>query len=67
MAVAATNIPKASSENTPIAEVMMKNHSASPAVIASALNLDEDNSMLNRINECYETGLSKGSHTNQPN
>ena len=31
----------------------MKNQKENPAVIARDLNLGDDNSILNRINECY--------------
>ena len=50
-------ITSASIENKPAAEVIIKNQKVNPAVTANALNLDEDNSILNRINECYETTL----------
>ena len=44
-------------ENNPVAEVIIKNQRENPAVTANALNLCEDNSILNRINECYKTTL----------
>ena len=50
-------ITSASIENKPDAEAMIKNQKVNPAVTASALNLGEDSSILNRINECYETTL----------
>ena len=50
-------ITNASIENKPEAEVIIKNQKENPAVTASALNLGEDNSILNRINECYKTAL----------
>ena len=50
-------ITNASIENKPEAEVIIKNQNENPAVTASALNLGEDNSILNWINECYETTL----------
>jgi hypothetical protein len=37
--------------------VIIKNQKENPAVTASALNLGEDNSILNWINECYKTAL----------
>jgi len=50
-------ITSASIENKPEAEVIIKNQKENPAVTASALNLGEDNSILNWINECYKTAL----------
>ena len=50
-------ITSASIENKPETEVIIKNQKENPAVTANALNLDEDSSILNRINECYETTL----------
>ena len=50
-------ITNASIENKPEAEVIIKNQKENPAVTASALNLDEDNSILNWINERYKTTL----------
>jgi len=53
----ARKITSASIENKPAAEVIIKNQKVNPAVTANALNLDEDSSILNWINECYETTL----------
>ena len=50
-------ITSASIENKPEAEVIIKNQKENPAVTASALNLAEDNCILNWINECYKTAL----------
>jgi len=50
-------ITSASIENKPEAEVIIKNQKENPAVTASALNLGEDNSILNRIYECCKTAL----------
>ena len=50
-------ITSASIENKPVAEVIIKNQKENPAVTASALNLGEDSSILNRIDECYKTTL----------
>ena len=50
-------ITNASIENKPVAEVIIKNQKENPAVTASALNLGEDNSILNWINERYKTAL----------
>ena len=55
--VIATKIANASKENKPAAEEIIKYHKENPAVTAMALNLGDDNSILNRINECYKTGL----------
>ena len=55
--VIATKIVNASKENKPAAEEIIKNHKENPAVTAMALNLGDDSSILNRINECYKTGL----------
>jgi hypothetical protein len=46
-----------SGENTPSTFVIIKNQNENPAVIANALNLGEDNSILNRIDESYQTSL----------
>ena len=50
-------ITSASIENKPEADVIIINQKENPAVTTSALNLGEDNSILNRINECYKTAL----------
>ena len=55
--VIATKITNASIENKPVAEEIIKNHKENPAVTAMALNLGDDSSILNRINECYKTAL----------
>ena len=39
-------------ENMPIVLVMIKNQNEKPALTANALNLGEDNSILNWINKC---------------
>ena len=49
----ATKITKYSSVNTPKIDVIIKNHKVNPADTVNALNLGEDNSILNRINERY--------------
>ena len=46
-------IRKASIENIPNADVIIKNQKEKPAVTANALNLDEEALMLNRINESH--------------
>ena len=58
--VVIVNIKKiisASIENKPVAEVIIKNQKVNPAVTANDLNLGEDNSILNWIDECYKTAL----------
>ena len=50
-------ITSASKENTPTDEDIIKNQKENPAVTANALNLEEDSSILNRINERYKTTL----------
>ena len=50
-------ITNTSIENKPEAEVIIKNQKENPAVTASALNLGEDSSILNCINECNKTAL----------
>ena len=53
----ARKITSASIENKPEADVIIIIQKENPAVTASALNLGEDNSILNWINECYKTAL----------
>ena len=53
----ARKITSASIENKPTTEDIIKNHKENPAVTAKALNLGDDSSILNRINECYKTAL----------
>ena len=55
--VIATKIASATKENKPTAEDIIKNQKENPAVTANALNLEEDSSILNRINERYKTTL----------
>ena len=55
--VTTIKIASASKENKPVAEEIIKNQKENPAVTAIALNLGDDNSILNRINECYKTTL----------
>ena len=55
--VIATKITNASIENKPMVEDIIKNQRENPAVTANALNLCDDNSILNRINECYKAAL----------
>jgi len=47
----AIKITKYSSVNTPKIDVKTKNQKVNPAETANALNLGDDNSILNRINE----------------
>jgi hypothetical protein len=55
--VVPTKIANTSIENKPMDEEIIKNHKENPAVTAAALNLGDDSSILNRINECYKTAL----------
>ena len=55
--VIAIKIANASKENKPMAEEIIKNQREKPAVTVMALNRGDDSSILNRINECYKTGL----------
>ena len=55
--VVPTKIANTSIENKPMDEEIIKNHKENPAVTARALNLVDDSSILNRINECYKTAL----------
>ena len=48
-----TKTASASKEKTPIAVDIMKNQKENPAVTANDLNLGEENSILNWINECH--------------
>ena len=50
-------ITSASIENKPEADVIIKNQKENPAVTASALNLGDDSSILNRIDKRYKTAL----------
>ena len=56
--VTITNIASVSKENNPIADEIIKNQKENPAVTAKDLNLGDDNSILDRIDERYKTGLS---------
>jgi hypothetical protein len=49
----ATKTASASKEKTPIAVDIMKNQKENPAVTANDLNLGEESSILNWINECH--------------
>jgi len=50
-------ITSVSKENKLNAEVIIKNQKVNPAVTAKALNLGDDNSILNWVNECYKAAL----------
>lgn len=52
-----TKAPKISNENNPAADDNMKNHTDNPNVTAKDLNLGEESSNLDRINQTYETCL----------
>ena len=51
--VIATKAVSTSKEKKPIIEEIIKNQKVNPAVTTTALNLGDDNSILNRINECH--------------
>jgi len=53
----AIKIANDSKENKPMDEEIIKNHKENPAVTARDLNLGDDNSILDRINEGYKTAL----------
>ena len=53
-----TKPANSSKEKIPTIEEIIKNQKENPAVTANDLNLGEDNSILNRINECNQTTLS---------
>ena len=55
--VIATKITSAARENKPVADEIIKNHKENPAVTTKDLNLTDDSSILNWINECYKTTL----------
>lgn len=59
-----TKIANNSTEKIPIAEVIMKNQKEEPAVTATALNREEDSSILNWINHSYNATLSQDSNSN---
>ena len=50
-------IPSNSREKMPILVVIIINQKEKLAVTASALNLEDESSILNRIDECYQTTL----------
>ena len=60
----ATKIIKYSSVNTPKICVIIKNHKVNPAETVNALNLGDDSSILNRINEGDESTLCQCGKTN---
>ena len=54
MAIAtAAKIPSNSKEKIPIPAVIIANQKQDPAVTARALNLGDESSILNRINDCH--------------
>ena len=65
--VDAIKITNISRENCFTEFVIIKNHKEIPEDTASDLNLGEDNSMLNRINECHESSLCECSNAYQCN
>ena len=50
--IIAIKIRKYSIVKTPIIDVIIKNHNVKPAETVNALNLGEDNSILDRIDKC---------------
>ena len=52
MKIDSMNTTKISIENIPVDVVMIKNQNDNPAVTARDLNLGDDVSMSNRIDEC---------------
>ena len=57
-------IPNVSKENIPIDEDIIKNQKLKPIVTVSALNLGEENSILDRIDKCDQTRLCQCGYTN---
>ena len=55
--VIAINIANTSKENKPVADDIIKNQKENPTATTRALNLGDDSSILDRINECHETAL----------
>ena len=53
----AIKIKKYSKVKTPMMDVIIKNHKLNPAETVNALNLGDDNFILNRINESYKSTL----------
>ena len=51
--IPAINDSIASIENIPVAVDIIKNQNDNPAETANALNLEDERSILNWINECY--------------
>ena len=51
--VIAKKTPSNSKEKTPMPIVIIINQKENPAVTASALNLGDESSILDRIDECY--------------
>ena len=58
MKIDATKIRKSSMEKIPKEMLIIKHQKDNPAVTAILLNLGDDNSNSDRINECYKTTLS---------
>jgi len=44
-------------ENIPVILDIIKNQNDNPAETANALNFEDECSILNRINECYQSTL----------
>ena len=56
-------IPKASNENNPTADEITKNQKDNPSVTAKDLNLGEENSNLDRVNQTDEACLCQYSYS----
>ena len=56
---AATKIKNVWIENMLKAEVIIKNHNENPNVTVSALNLNDETCILDRINHCYKASLGE--------
>ena len=65
--VIVTKIPKSSNENNPIADDNTKNQKDSPRVTTKDLNLGEENSNLDRINQTYKTCLCQYGYSHHDN
>ena len=50
-----TKTPNISKEKVPVIDVTMKNQNDNPVVTARDLNLGDDSSILNWIDECYKS------------
>ena len=65
--VVITKIPKVFNENNPIADDNIKNQKDNPRVTANDLNLGEENSNLDRINQTYKACLCQYGYSHHDN